>query len=86
MPVAAHGSDPTPATWPQRHRQTTSRGRVEPASKSISASSCALFTGSAFRRIAFTSWKMAVFAPIPRASERIAMAAKPGLDFNWRIP
>jgi hypothetical protein len=35
---------------------------------------------------AFTTEKMAVFAPIPSASVKIAMAVKPGLFASIRIP
>ena len=39
-----------------------------------------------FRRIAFTTLKIAVFAPMPIASDRIATAVNAGLFRNMRAP
>src|SRR6185503_1148630 len=43
-------------------------------------------TGNGRSRAAFTTLKIDVFAPIPRASERTATAAKPGLALKTRKP
>ena len=48
--------------------------------RGISTSSCGARTGSARRLSAFSSWKIAVLAPMPSASDTIAVTANPG----WR--
>ena len=52
----------------------------------ISASSFGRDTGSVRRRTASRSWKIAVFAPMPSASDRIATTAKPGVRRRRRTP
>src|SRR5579862_5800435 len=47
-------------------------------------SSCGLATGSDFSRTAWTSVKIAVVAPIPRASVSTAVKVNPGDFLNWR--
>src|SRR6266568_4181232 len=44
------------------------------------------FTGNGCRRIALTTVKIVVFAPIPSASDNIATALNPGLFSNTRAP
>ena len=51
-----------------------------------STSSCGIATGSVRRRTASTSWKIAVLAPVPSASVRIATAANGGLRRSSRAP
>ena len=41
-------------------------------------------TGKGRRRIAFTTVKIVVLAPIPRASDRIAIALNPGFLISIR--
>ena len=49
-------------------------------------SSSGFFTGRLSRSTASTTVKIAVFAPMPRASERIATAVNPGLLARMRAP
>src|SRR5262249_19489687 len=60
--------------------------RLESFPKSINASSCGFATGSARNRMASISWKIAVFAPIPRASDSTATAVNIGFRRSWRSP
>src|SRR5262249_1213903 len=55
------------------------------ASSVTSASRCGSFTGSERRIRLLTSEKIAVFAPIPRASESTATAVTIGAAASWRI-
>ncbi len=50
--------------------------RSLPDGMRTSVSSCGRSTGSVRSRIASSSWKIAVFAPIPSASDAIAASAK----------
>jgi hypothetical protein len=47
-------------------------------------SACGLRTGSAHNRTLLSKLKIAVFAPIPSASERTATAVKEGVRRNER--
>ena len=49
----------------------------DPRGKWITTSSCGSVTGRVRRRTASSNWKIAVFAPMPSASDRMAAAAKP---------
>ena len=60
--------------------------RMESFSKSIETSSRGFWTGSVRRRIASTSSKIAVFAPMPNASDATATTANPGLFLSCRSP
>src|SRR5215471_21465810 len=60
--------------------------RLESFPKSIYASSCGFATGSARNRMTSISWKIAVFAPIPRASDSTATAVNVGFKRSWRSP
>src|SRR5438094_3732094 len=46
--------------------------------------SCGLGTGRELSKMALTSEKMTVPAPMPRASDSTATAVKPGFFSNWR--
>src|SRR5437868_12676248 len=89
MHVQFRGNTETPCHWAEVSlalRLDHQPARAEPFSKSIDTSSCGSRTGNILRRIAFTSWKIAVFAPMPRASDSTATKLNPGLCFNCRSP
>lgn len=50
----------------------------------IAASSSGRATGKLRSRTASSNWKMAVFAPIPKASDRMATVVNPTLCANTR--
>ena len=67
-----------------RHR----RGSRNPRSRSLVAEfhqRCGLGNGKVLEQDAFTSVKIAAFAPIPSARVNTAVAVKPGVLRNWRI-
>jgi len=49
-------------------------------------SSAGLVTGNGFSKTAFTTLKIAVFAPMPNASVSTAIKVKPGCFINIRAP
>ena len=55
-----------------------------PSIERSSTSSSGFLTGMARRSTSLTSAKIAVFAPMPSASDRIATAANPGLSRSRR--
>src|SRR5260370_42706030 len=60
--------------------------RLESFMKSTYASSCGFATGSARNRMASISWKIAVFAPIPRARDSTATNVNIGFRRSCRTP
>src|SRR3989442_9062744 len=60
--------------------------RLESFPKSTYASSCGFATGSVRNRMASINWKIAVFAPIPRASDITATAVNVGFRRSCRNP
>src|SRR5207245_9759353 len=60
--------------------------RLESFPKSTYASSCGFATGSVRNRMASINWKIAVFAPIPRASDITATAVNVGFRRSCRSP